>query len=225
MRYFNNSYFQDSINKFLEEKHLIARTIESYNPNKVVTYAFNNEETKEIIKQVQKNRHSVYQADLEEAIKYILFHEIPRYNNISEYSLSALKIFLNVLDKYNPFENNGQKFINKVLQYVNETNNFINGVDFEENIRKLSIDFYPIFSSNRYMGCISSTPNLRGFTCSLWKLFHYFSIRSMENENSDDNLLVLRAIYGYVKYFFGCTDCAEHFQVRKHKSYYIIRSH
>lgn len=90
----------------------------------------------------------------------------------------------------------------------------INGDLYDTKIKQLENQFRPIFSSDRWVGCqpSASTPTLRGFTCGLWFLFHYLTVQAAESENSNDPLEVLQAVHGYVKYFFGCSDCSSHFQ-------------
>lgn len=46
----------------------------------------------------------------------------------------------------------------------------------------------------------------------MWQIFHYLTVSATNSEKSHDPQEVLRAIHGYVKYFFGCADCSEHFQ-------------
>lgn len=90
----------------------------------------------------------------------------------------------------------------------------INGDLYETKIKQLETKYHPIFSSDRWVGCqpSESTPTLRGFTCGLWFLFHYLTVQAAESENSNDPLEVLQVVHGYVKYFFGCSDCSSHFQ-------------
>lgn len=52
----------------------------------------------------------------------------------------------------------------------------------------------------------------RGYSCGLWQLFHYLTIRAEVSNQSSDPLEALHAIHGFVKHFFGCTHCSEHFQ-------------
>lgn len=43
-------------------------------------------------------------------------------------------------------------------------------------------------------------------------MFHHLTVAADEQEKSTDPLEVLDAMHGYVKHFFGCTDCSRHFQ-------------
>lgn len=169
-------------------------------------------ENKEIIKEVKRNKHMTYQADLEEAIRHILNNEIPRVNDISGERLLALQRLINVFQRYNPLGQSGQKLINNLQEYVTENNQGISGKDFQNKVHELEKEYAPVYSSKRYVGCTGSKPNFRGFTCSLWKLFHFLTVQAAVNTKSSDPLEVLSAIHGCVKNFFGCTDCSEHFQ-------------
>lgn len=55
---------------------------------------------------------------------------------------------------------------------------------------------------------------MRGYTCGLWTLFQYLTVQA---STSNDPLEVLEAIHGYIKYFFGCTECSKHFQTMAEK--------
>lgn len=154
----------------------------------------------------------VYQADLEEAVKFALFHEVTRYKTIDGERLLALQRFLNVLVRYFPFNENGMKFLKEVRQYVLNAEKEIITEDYASQIKKLEQNRSPVFSSNRWVGCSSVKDGLRRYPCGLWTLFHYLSVQAAESEISMDPLEILQAMHGYIKYFFGCSDCSQHFQ-------------
>lgn len=212
----NDSYkaYKEVITRYLNREHLSATDSgESISSTNETVDKINDKHVKEVIEEVHNQKHLVYHADLEQAIKYTIFHEIPKYNNISGETLLALKRYINVLNKYNPLGNNGRQFLKKLNDYVKTHNHSIKGVDFESQAKTYASEYSPVFSSKHYVGCVASKTGLRGFTCSLWKLFHFLTIQDAENDNSDDPLDILQAMHGYVKYFFGCTDCSNHFQV------------
>ncbi|XP_055858943.1 sulfhydryl oxidase 1 [Episyrphus balteatus] len=210
--------YKESVEHFAKMKKLVekpdAPTPSPEKQNTLIDEEIKEEQQqdKEIIDEVKRNKHMTYQADLEQAIRHILNNEIPRINEISGERLLALQRIMNVLQRYNPLGRSGQTMVNKLQEYVAENNQGIAGKDFENMVHKLEIELPPVYSSSRYVGCTGSKPNLRGFTCSLWKLFHYLTAQAAANEKSSDPLEVLSAIHGVVKYFFGCTDCSEHFQ-------------
>lgn len=154
----------------------------------------------------------VYQADLEEAVKYALFHEIIRFKTIEGERLLALQRFLNVLVRYFPFNENGMKFLKEVRQFVLNAEKEISIEDYTSQIKKMEHNRAPVFSSNRWIGCSSTKDGLRRYPCGLWTLFHYLTVQAAESEISTDPLEILQAMHGYIKYFFGCSDCSNHFQ-------------
>lgn len=154
----------------------------------------------------------IYQADLEEAVKFALFHEVVRFKTIDGERLLALQRFLNVLVRYFPFNENGMKFLKEVRQYVLNAEKEVNTENYATEIKKLEQNRAPVFSSNRWMGCSSIKDGLRRYPCGLWTLFHYLTVQAAESEISADPLEILQAMHGYIKYFFGCSDCSNHFQ-------------
>lgn len=214
----NDSYkaYKEVISRYLNREHISATddSGESISSTNETVDKINDKHVQEMVEDVQKQKHLVYQADLEQAIKYTIFHEIPKYNNISGEMLLSLQRYINVLSKYNPLGNNGRMFLKKLNDYVKTHNHSIKGVDFENQAKTYASEYSPVFESKHYVGCIASKSGLRGFTCSLWKLFHFLTVQDAENEASNDPLDILQAMHGYVKYFFGCTDCSNHFQVR-----------
>ncbi|ALC41135.1 CG4670 [Drosophila busckii] len=172
----------------------------------------NNATNKDIVDYVHRNKHLVYQADLEQAIRTILHNEVSKVNEIKGEQLLALQRFLTVLQRYNPLGTNGRQLVSQLKDYVVQFNQALKGADFEQELKRLEAKLGSIYSSRHFVGCIGSSPSKRGYSCSLWTLFHFMSVQAAGNEHSQDPLEVLQAMHGYIKNFFGCTDCAEHFQ-------------
>ncbi|KAL1400569.1 hypothetical protein pipiens_002056 [Culex pipiens pipiens] len=154
----------------------------------------------------------IYQADLEEAVRFALFKEVARYKKIDGERLLALQRFLNVLVRYFPFNDNGMKFLKEVRQYVLNAESEVKAEEYTVQIKQLEQNRAPVFSSTRWMGCSSEKDGLRRYPCGLWTLFHYLTVQAAETEISTDPLEILQAMHGYIKYFFGCSDCSSHFQ-------------
>uniref|UniRef100_A0A8C9KIW7 Sulfhydryl oxidase n=1 Tax=Panthera tigris altaica TaxID=74533 RepID=A0A8C9KIW7_PANTA len=71
----------------------------------------------------------------------------------------------------------------------------------------------------RWVGCQGSRPEFRGYTCALWKLFHTLTVQAGAHPEALDGTAfegdpqaVLQSIRRYVRTFFGCKECAEHFE-------------
>uniref|UniRef100_A0A6E8VT02 Sulfhydryl oxidase n=1 Tax=Anopheles coluzzii TaxID=1518534 RepID=A0A6E8VT02_ANOCL len=155
----------------------------------------------------------VYQADLEEAVRFALFHEIGRYKTIEGDRLVALRNFLNVLVRYFPFNDNGRRFLTEVRQYVlNAGEKRLDGEAFVARVKALETERKPVFSSNHWIGCSGSKEGLRRYPCGLWTLFHYLTVQAAESDLSNSPLEVLEAMHGYIKNYFGCSECSQHFQ-------------
>lgn len=88
----------------------------------------------------------------------------------------------------------------------------LNGKELNDKLKELEKRHEPVFSSSRWIGCRPSTAGRRGFSCGLWQMFHYLTVQANNSEKSHDPLEVLRAVYGFVKHYFGCTHCSQHFQ-------------
>ena len=86
----------------------------------------------------------------------------------------------------------------------------IKGEDFEKKLIALNTSNTILPGKHPYVGCLGSKPHLRGYTCGLWTIFHTMTVNAPSKSNSQ--VSVLQAIHGYVKYFFGCSDCSNHFQ-------------
>lgn len=150
----------------------------------------------------------VFRSDLEQAIRNTLDHEVIQHDNISGESLAALRNFVSVLTRYYRFGNKNS--FKRLLDYLMEpTRTELKGTDLHTFLQKLDP---PVVRDGRYTGCYSTQSRLRRFPCSLWTLFHHLTVQHLDSEDNEDPMEVLQAMYGYVKHFFGCTDCSQHFQ-------------
>lgn len=59
-----------------------------------------NEQSTEIIQYVKSHPEMVFQSDLESAIRYSIFHELVKYNNMNDDQIAAMKGYISVLNKY-----------------------------------------------------------------------------------------------------------------------------
>ncbi|XP_023609771.1 sulfhydryl oxidase 1 [Myotis lucifugus] len=163
------------------------------------------------------DRSKIYMADLESALHYILRVEVGKFSLLEGQRLVALKKFVAVLAQYFP----GQPLVQNFLHSVNDWLQ-------KQQRKKIPYGFFQTALENRkegvviakkvnWVGCQGSEPHFRGFPCSLWVLFHFLTVqatrqnvdRSQETAKAQE---VLQAIRGYVRFFFGCRDCAGHFE-------------
>jgi len=156
----------------------------------------------------------LFRADLEQAIRFALDHEIPQHSTIAGDALMALRHFVSVLERYYKYGN--RQSFRRLLDFLMEPSRTeIDGQEFQTYVRKLDP---PVVHQSRYVGCFSTSAGRRRFPCSLWSLFHHLTVQEFEEETAEDPMEVLQAMHGYVKHFFGCTECSKHFQAMSTKN-------
>uniref|UniRef100_A0A8C8RDS6 Sulfhydryl oxidase n=1 Tax=Pelusios castaneus TaxID=367368 RepID=A0A8C8RDS6_9SAUR len=162
------------------------------------------------------DRSKVYMADLESALHYALRIEVARFSVLTGERLKALKSFVAVLAKYFP----GRPFVQNFLRSVNRWLRNVSGPSVPYRALELVLTnrkegLAPAVLSNNvtWVGCQGSKPHFRGYPCSLWTLFHLLTVQATKHRRlSTGPLEVLGAMRGYVRWFFGCRECAKHFE-------------
>lgn len=155
---------------------------------------------------------TVYYSDLEKTIKISLHTEITRYKTLDGESLQALLNYLKVLINYFPARANLKEYLFELHETLSENTEW-NGGDVYEMVKRLETAHAPVYTSNsEYIACKGSQQKFRGYTCGLWTLYHTLTVNAATLNMPMDGPQVLQAMHGYVKNFFGCTECATHFQ-------------
>ncbi|XP_050360545.1 sulfhydryl oxidase 1-like isoform X2 [Nymphalis io] len=153
----------------------------------------------------------VYYSDLEKTLKTSLHTEITRHKILSGEPLEALLQYLDVIILAFPFRGNLKEYVIDLHKNLSSRNQWT-GSEVYELVKQLETVHSPVFTSNiDYIRCKGSQPKYRGYTCGLWTLFHTLTINAAQKPGNEAPR-VLKAMHAYVKYFFGCTECSEHFQ-------------
>ncbi|XP_045702336.1 sulfhydryl oxidase 2 [Phyllostomus hastatus] len=167
------------------------------------------------------DRSKLYTADLESGLHCLLRVELAARSSLAGAELRALTDFITVVAKLFP----GRPPVRRLLEMLQEWLASLpldripyNAVlDLVDNKMRIS----GIFLTNqiRWVGCQGSRPELRGYSCSLWKLFHTLTVQAGARPDALDGTglegdpqAVLQAIRRYVRTFFGCSECGEHFE-------------
>lgn len=200
----NKTHFTETINADMESAHMTP-----FNIIDITTQLYN------ILFQtghVQLNDTNViYLSDLEATLKYSLDHEVTSRSVISGEALDALKSYLELLTEYFPSSTRGKQFV-KILSEHIQNNNTVSGVEFGKFIDKYELFLNPYVTKQKWIGCEGSRLMYRRYPCGLWTLFHTLTVEASTKQlNSFSGAQILTTIAGYVKHFFGCTDCSEHF--------------
>ncbi|CAH1647718.1 unnamed protein product [Spodoptera littoralis] len=193
-----------AINSFLKSKNY-AFPVRDHDSQEIPTNDHSNE------KPVTINTDLVYYSDLEKTIKTSLHTEITRFKTLTGEALQALLDYLDVIMVSFPFRANLKEYITELRTTLASKNSWEGGEVYEV-VKNLEIIHAPVYITNlEYVRCKGSQPKFRGYTCGLWTLFHTLTVNAAQKPGTESPK-VLKAMHGYVKNFFGCTECAGHFQ-------------
>lgn len=208
---------KNSIVKFLKSKNIPADIIDETSDEPKVDHVNKlNIQSHNVPKKTNHQEDQLYRLDLESTLHMALNNEIPRMKIITGEKLEALQTFLKVIALYFPGHTPKTKhYLHELKEYVESKNN-ITGKGFKEYVRLKEKEFEPVFSGTKtFIGCEGSSPEYRRYPCGLWTTFHTLTVAAAEFSyvNDHDHPSVLTAMHGYIKNFFGCADCANHFQL------------
>ncbi|XP_053463944.1 sulfhydryl oxidase 1 [Nycticebus coucang] len=163
------------------------------------------------------DRSKIYMADLESALHYILRVEVGKFSVLEGQRLVALKKFVAVLAKYFPGQPLARNFLHSVNEWLQRQQRKKIPYNFFKTVLDDRKEGTVIAKKVNWIGCQGSEPHFRGFPCSLWVLFHFLTAQAARQKVDQPQDMaeaqeVLQAIRGYVRFFFGCRDCARHFE-------------
>lgn len=163
------------------------------------------------------DRSKIYMADLESALHYILRVEVGKFSVLEGQRLVALKRFMAVLAQYFPGQPLVQNFLHSMNQWLTRQQRKKIPYGFFQTALESRNEGSVITKKVNWVGCQGSEPHFRGFPCSLWVLLHFLTVQAARQnvdhmQEAAKAQEVLQAIRGYVRYFFGCQDCADHFE-------------
>lgn len=200
----NKTLFTKFINDYLETVHMTP-----FNLFDMTTKLYNMLFQKGQVS--DNNVNTVYLSDLEATLSYSLDHEVVLRSAITGEALDALKSYLELLTDYFPSSMRGKKFIKLILENV-QSNNTVSGEELGNFVDKYELFLNPYVTKHMWIGCEGSASMYRRYPCGLWTLFHTLTVQaSLKDSSTFNGVQVLETIAGYVKHFFGCTDCSEHF--------------
>ncbi|KAF7644476.1 hypothetical protein LDENG_00221370 [Lucifuga dentata] len=164
---------------------------------------------------------SVYAADLESALHYLLRVELATHNTLEGEELKTFKDFVTVVAKLYPgggavvklMETLSDWLLSLPLQRIP----YQAVLDLVDNKMRISGVF--LGAELRWVGCQGSRAGLRGYPCSLWMLFHVLTVQYDATPTALDNTgleseaaAVLQVMRRYIRTFFGCEQCGRHFE-------------
>ncbi|NXK98698.1 QSOX1 oxidase, partial [Formicarius rufipectus] len=191
----------------------------SYKLNTTTTSASNESD---VPAQINADRSKLYMADLESALHYSLRVEAARASVLSGAQLAAFKCYVAALVKYFP----GRPCVQTYLQTLdgwlrNWTEPELPRDVLKEAMKNNRDASNPaVLPTNvTWVGCQGSERHFRGYPCGLWTIFHLLTVQAAQNgPDKELPLEVLSTMRCYVRHFFGCQECAEHFEAMAAKS-------
>ncbi|CAH2316748.1 sulfhydryl oxidase 2 isoform X1 [Pelobates cultripes] len=167
------------------------------------------------------DKSKMYMADLESGLHYLLRVEVATHQMLKGDELKAFKDFITILYKLFP----GRPHVARLLETLQDwlVSMPLDKIPYDAILdlvnNKMQISGIYLTSHVQWVGCQGSEPGLRGYPCSLWKLFHTLTVQAALQPNALTNTAfegnsqaVLQTMRQYIKHFFGCRECAGHFE-------------
>ncbi|XP_037325039.2 sulfhydryl oxidase 1 [Pungitius pungitius] len=165
------------------------------------------------------NRSRVYMADLESTLHHSLRVELAAHTVVKGGDLTSLREYVSVLAKYFP----GRPVVVNLLKSLNAWLQNQTGEEISYEALREILDNaaqspnIALPEGERWVGCQGSQPHFRRYPCGMWSLFHVLTVQAKEAGGTDPKE-VLSAMRSYVRSFFGCRACAEHFEIMAEES-------
>ena len=150
-----------------------------------------------------RRRYTLYLNDLDKTVIFALIQEISIKQHLDEQAENSLREFIAILVKFYPSDSAVYHPISQIQSWLER----------QENIepREISQMLQPVRDlAPGWVGCRGSQENFGGYSCGLWSLWHYLTTAQREAGVGDPRD-VLRSMVSFVRNFFGCRECAEHF--------------
>ena len=160
-------------------------------------------------KETMSRRYRAYMSDLEKAVVYAISHEVAQHNSITSHTLTALQQFVTVLEKFFPARIEMSLLLRELKTWVMRHQDTIRGEDLSSWFSSYQSK-HSFSVADHWVGCRGSEDMYGGYPCGLWTLWHVLTV-SQANKAEGDPWEVMVAMKNYVQEFFGCRECARHF--------------
>ncbi|XP_015222452.2 sulfhydryl oxidase 2 [Lepisosteus oculatus] len=179
------------------------------------------------------DKSKVYMADLESGLHYLLRVELASHQTLEGEELKTFKDFVTVVAKLFPGRQSVVKLLETLLEWLVslplERIPYDAILDLVNNKMRISGMF--LSDQLQWVGCQGSRPELRGYPCSLWTLFHALTVQAAQRPDAlantgleEDPQAVLQTMRRYVHTFFGCQECGRHFEEMAKESLDQVKS-
>ncbi|CAG0920394.1 unnamed protein product [Notodromas monacha] len=126
----------------------------------------------------------IYQADLTNALKYSLQHEVALHPNLTGESLTALRGFLRVMSTHFP-EPRVRDSLAALGSWVVPPRESVSADEWTGFFDALDTTRRGLPPAVEYVGCRGSSRQYRGYPCGLWTLYHVLTVDAFRMEQED----------------------------------------
>eukprot|EP01012_Entosiphon_sulcatum_P067783 TRINITY_DN97615_c0_g1_i1.p1 TRINITY_DN97615_c0_g1~~TRINITY_DN97615_c0_g1_i1.p1 ORF type:complete len:467 (+),score=49.61 TRINITY_DN97615_c0_g1_i1:31-1401(+) len=142
--------------------------------------------------------------DIIYALHLTLTTEVPLHPELRGTSLGALKGFVRALSLSLPTHELRRFF--KTVDVWLQARGLLTSQEWLDQWQK-KWNFSTLWQDMRWHACIGSAPQYRGFPCGLWTAYHSVVVNAPANAKQN----ALFAVIAYVRTFFTCQFCRDHF--------------
>lgn len=175
-----------------------------------------------ILQSEPKLRNKVFALDLLKGISYMITHEMKVKGDLTSAEFNTVRNMLTILKKFLPLEkwdSSLHNFIVDMRTRLDDNRSFFEtrGVKAQEmrDILDLSgADAIRLrYNRENWISCHESDRNQKGYTCSLWLLFHTLTLGEYSKAAPvrTKPTLVLNTMRDYIIKFLGCTVCSSNY--------------
>ncbi|EKF27213.1 quiescin sulfhydryl oxidase, putative, partial [Trypanosoma cruzi marinkellei] len=133
-----------------------------------------------------------------------MWHEVSLVGLDSPGPLRAVKRFLSMVEAALPGLRAGA-LLEAVAELENGTHFSVES--WQEAVLAARIPYSGTPNEVEWRTCKGSSQSYRGFPCGMWLLYHSITA----NFDADGDISPLEAIQDYVRHFFSCEECRQHF--------------
>jgi len=151
-------------------------------------------------------QYKLHELDMQSAVNNAFYTEVALKSEFSAKDLLNLKNFLSAVNRCGSWSPDYKQHISHVRKSLKDKTS-LNNKEWSGILDTAADNGFP--RNSTWLGCQGSMPNTRGYTCSVWLLFH--TMLSSCHETAPGSVFVLRAIHGYIDSFFTCSHCRKHF--------------
>lgn len=164
----------------------------------------------------------IFAQDLLKGISYMLTHEIRIKGDVKPDEFNTIRNLLTILRKYLPLErwdSSMKKFVETLRTKLDENRKSYDENGLKSQQMKDLLDYSGSdevrlkHSDKSWLSCHESERQRKGYTCSLWLLFHTLTVGEYTKAAPVRSrpTLVLATMRDYITKFLGCTVCSSNF--------------